>query len=206
MTHIPAEIDIENMVKNICDLGYAAEEQYRRNSELMRRMLEAKERTEQQLEEERQRRIAEGGIIWPVWSWITSGSQPGDATSGRAFSVVSDKIKVVEDPVQDVTTGDTDDETDGEVNTNLIKSAFAQKIHFRLKNEPKEIVINNSETNALSELTEEMTEVGQITEEEAEVTDDNSAENPAQETPVDEAAAPAAEAAPEQAAEAAAQV
>ena len=52
-----------------------------------------KERTEQQLEEERQRRIAEGGIIWPVWSWITSGSQPGDATSGRAFSVVSDKIK-----------------------------------------------------------------------------------------------------------------
>ena len=31
------------MVKNICDLGYAAEEQYRRNSELMRRMLEAKE-------------------------------------------------------------------------------------------------------------------------------------------------------------------
>ena len=118
------------MVKNICDLGYAAEEQYRRNSELMRRMLEAKEgvinfgffitvekvlldnegvsfcirksqqvitrykeRTEQQLEEERQRRIAEGGIIWPVWSWITSGSQPGDATSGRAFSVVSDKIK-----------------------------------------------------------------------------------------------------------------
>ena len=43
ITHIPAEIDIENMVKNICDLGYAAEEQYRRNSELMRRMLEAKE-------------------------------------------------------------------------------------------------------------------------------------------------------------------
>ena len=71
--HIPPEIDIENMVKNICDLGYAAEEQYRRNSELMRRMLEAKEKTEQQLEEERQRRIAEGGIIWPVWSWITSG-------------------------------------------------------------------------------------------------------------------------------------
>ena len=72
--HIPPEIDIENMVKNICDLGYAAEEQYRRNSELMRRMLEAKEKTEQQLEEERQRRIAEGGIIWPVWSWITSGN------------------------------------------------------------------------------------------------------------------------------------
>ena len=23
--HIPAEIDIENMIKNICDLGYAAE-------------------------------------------------------------------------------------------------------------------------------------------------------------------------------------
>ena len=91
--------------------------------------------------------------------------------------MVSDKIKVVEDPVQDVGgSGDTDDE--GEINTNLIKSAFAQKIHFRLKNEPKEVVVNNSETNALSELTEEMTEVGQITEEEAEVTDDNSAEAP----------------------------
>ena len=48
------------------------------------------------MEEERQRRIAEGGIIWPVWSWITSGSQPGDATSGRAFSVVSDKIKATD--------------------------------------------------------------------------------------------------------------
>ena len=120
---------------------------------------------------------------------LISGSQPGDATSGRAFSVVSDKIKVVEDPVQDVTgSGDTDDE--GEVNTNLIKSAFAQKIHFRLKNEPKEVVVNNSETNALSELTEEMTEVGQITEEEAEVTDDNSAEAP-QETPVENQETPA---------------
>ena len=70
------------------------------------------------------------------------------------------------------------------MNTNLIKSAFAQKIHFRLKNEPKEVVVNNSETNALSELTEEMTEVGQITEEEAEVTDnDNSAETAQEASP-----------------------
>ena len=86
VNHIPEDIDIENMMKNICDLGYAAEEQYRRNSEVMRRMLEAKEQTEKQLEEERERRIAEGGIIWPVWSWITSGSQPGDLTTGRTFS------------------------------------------------------------------------------------------------------------------------
>ena len=27
VNHIPEEIDIENMMKNICDLGYAAEEQ-----------------------------------------------------------------------------------------------------------------------------------------------------------------------------------
>ena len=37
--HIPPEIDIENMIKNICDLGAAAEEQFRRNQELIRRML-----------------------------------------------------------------------------------------------------------------------------------------------------------------------
>ena len=55
VNHIPEDIDIENMMKNICDLGYAAEEQYRRNSEVMRRMLEAKEQTEKQLEEERER-------------------------------------------------------------------------------------------------------------------------------------------------------
>ena len=95
VNHIPEDIDIENMMKNICDLGYAAEEQYRRNSEVMRRMLEAKEQTEKQLEEERERRIAEGGIIWPVWSWITSGSQPGDLTTGRTFSGrVFEKIRV----------------------------------------------------------------------------------------------------------------
>ena len=94
VNHIPEEIDIENMMKNICDLGYAAEEQYRRNSEVMRRMLEAKEQTEKQLEEERERRIAEGGIIWPVWSWITSGSQPGDLTTGRTFSGAFFKIIV----------------------------------------------------------------------------------------------------------------
>ena len=106
------------------------------------------------------------------------------------------RSKVVEDPVQDVTTGDTDDE--GEVNTNLIKSAFAQKIHFRLKNEPKEVVVNNSETNALSELTEEMTEVGQITEEEAEVTDnDNSAETAQETTPETVEETPETEAATE---------
>ena len=157
-------------------------------------MLEAKERTEKQLEEERERRIAEGGIIWPVWSWITSGSQPADTTSGRSFSVVSDKIKVVEDPLNigDGTTSDTDDE--GTINTNLIKSAFAQKIHFRLKNEPKTEIQKettlNSETNALSELTEEVTEGGQITEEEAEITDDISqgaAETEARSPTVDEA-------------------
>ena len=39
--HIPPEIDIENMIKNICDLGAAAEEQFRRNQELIRRMLGA---------------------------------------------------------------------------------------------------------------------------------------------------------------------
>jgi len=139
-------------------------------------MVEAKERTEKQLEEERERRIAEGGIIWPVWSWITSGSQPADTTSGRTFSVVSDKIKVIEDPtnIGDGNTSDTDDE--GTIDTNLIKSAFAQKIHFRLRNEPKTEIQKettlNSETNALSELTEEVTEGGQITEEEAEITDD----------------------------------
>ena len=103
---------------------------------------------------------------------------------------MSDKIKVIEDPTKIGNRSDTDDESDT-VDTNLIKSAFAQKIHFRLRNEPLPVAadppVNNSETNALSELTEEMTEVGQITEEEAEITDDNHeapevAEIPAEET------------------------
>ena len=39
-------------------------------------------------------------MIWPVWSWITGGKQPVEETSGRTFSVVSDKIKVVENPAE----------------------------------------------------------------------------------------------------------
>merc|ERR1712235_39044 len=165
-------------------------------------MLEAKERTEQQLEEERERRIAEGGINWPVWSWIISGSQPGDLTTGRTFSVVSDKIKVIEDPTKIGNRSDTDDESDT-VDTNLIKSAFAQKIHFRLRNEPLPVAadppVNNSETNALSELTEEMTEVGQITEEEAEITDDNHEAPEVAEIPAEETVATEEDAATEEA-------
>ena len=115
------------------------------------------------------------------------------------FKVVSDKIKVIEDPTKIGNRSDTDDESDT-VDTNLIKSAFAQKIHFRLRNEPLPVAadppVNNSETNALSELTEEMTEVGQITEEEAEITDDNHeapeevAEIPAEETVATEEVSP----------------
>ena len=85
--HIPAEIDVENMVKNICDLGFAAEEQFRRNEELIRRMLDARTKAEQQLEEERERRTDEGGIIWPVWSWITGGKQPAEETQGKLLTL-----------------------------------------------------------------------------------------------------------------------
>ena len=185
--HIPPEIDVENMVKNICDLGMAAEEQYRRNEELVRRMLDAKTKAEQQLEEEREKRIGEGGVIWPVWSWITGGKQPAEETQGRAFSVVSDTIKVVEDPVTQIGEEDNSDQAGG---ANLIKSAFAQKIIFRKKGDTVEVeeveveqatvpeeevenknlnindenINNNSETNACSELTEDMTDVNEITE------------------------------------------
>jgi len=207
--HIPAEIDVGNMVKNICDLGFAAEEQFRRNEELIRRMLDAKTKAEQQLEEEREKRIGEGGVIWPVWSWITGGKQPAEETQGRAFSVVSDKIKVVEDPVTQIGEEDAGDQAGGE---NLIKSAFAQKIIFRKKGdvvdaelveeardevENKNLIIdeninNNSETNACSELTEDLTDGNEITEMAEEVNEEamsgeNGNENHVEETETNEA-------------------
>ena len=82
IVHIPAEIDVEHMVRNISDLGLASEEEFRRNNEVMRRMIDAKTLAEKQLEEEREKRTSEGGIIWPVWSWITGGKQPSEETSG----------------------------------------------------------------------------------------------------------------------------
>ena len=61
---------------------------------------DAKSRAEEDIEKEKLKRIEDGGMIWPVWSWITGGKQPVEETSGRTFSVVSDKIKVVENPAE----------------------------------------------------------------------------------------------------------
>ena len=81
------------MVKNICDLGCAAEEQYRRNEELIRRMLDAKTKAEKQLEDEKEKRIQEGGMIWPVWSWITGGKQPSEETQGNFYTCTPESNK-----------------------------------------------------------------------------------------------------------------
>ena len=176
---IPAEIDIENMVNSICELGIRAEEEYRRNEEVKRRMMEALANAEKSLEEEKEKRIAEGGIIWPVWSWISGGKQPVEETQGRTFSIVSDKMKVIENFKEDLK--DSDDEENKDVT--LIENALATKVSFRRKGDEtasqvssqearEEIIVpenktlnieenananNNSETNALSEVTEDMT-------------------------------------------------
>jgi len=183
---IPAEIDIENMINSICELGVRAEEEYRRNEEVKRRMLEALKLAEKSLEDEKEKRISEGGIIWPVWSWISGGKQPVEETQGRTFSVVSDKMKVIENVKEDLKVED-DENTD----VNLIENALATKVSFRRKGDEtmsqvssqearEEVNVlenkalnvednananNNSETNALSEVTDVTADATEIHEE-----------------------------------------
>lgn len=183
---IPAEIDIENMINSICELGLRAEEEYRRNEEVKRRMMEALKVAEKSLEDEKEKRISEGGIIWPVWSWISGGKQPAEETQGRTFSIVSDKMKVIENVKEDLKVDD-DENTD----VNLIENALATKVSFRRKGdetasqvssqeareevnvlENKALIVddnananNNSETNALSEVTDITADATEIHEE-----------------------------------------
>ena len=180
---IPAEIDIENMINSICELGVRAEEEYRRNEEVKRRMMEALKLAEKSLEDEKEKRISEGGIIWPVWSWISGGKQPAEETQGRTFSIVADKMKVIENVKEDLKI-----EEDENTDVNLIKNALATKVSFRRKGdetasqvssqEAPEVIENkalnvednanannNSETNALSEVTDITADATEIHEE-----------------------------------------
>lgn len=149
-------------------------------------MMEALKVAEKSLEDEKEKRISEGGIIWPVWSWISGGKQPAEETQGRTFSIVSDKMKVIENVKEDLKVDD-DENTD----VNLIENALATKVTFRRKGdetasqvssqeareevnvlENKALIVddnananNNSETNALSEVTDITADATEIHEE-----------------------------------------
>ena len=108
----------------------------------------------------------------------------GQILLGRTFSVVSDTIKVLENPAEQIGQEDVEVESAGQ---NLIKSAYAKRIVFRRKGDAEEpeptegsrgdepenkylrsleenLNNNNSETNACSEVTEDLTENNEMTE------------------------------------------
>jgi hypothetical protein len=146
-------------------------------------MMEALKLAEKSLEDEKEKRISEGGIIWPVWSWISGGKQPAEETQGRTFSIVADKMKVIENVKEDLVI-----EEDENTDVNLIENALATKVSFRRKGdetasqvssqEAPEVIENkalnvednanannNSETNALSEVTDITADATEIHEE-----------------------------------------